>query len=122
MPYSVPFQWEHGDYPTAARMNLYKDGLDAIYATLGTYKVNYAVARRIAPVQGYFFVHHHRWLIYRGNGRIEDPLEIGEDVSLSPPDTTNWYSYDLRQVDWLFEGKIYQVQAVEGCFEDVEPI
>lgn len=122
MAYSVPEQWEHGEYPTAAKMNKYKDGLDAIYANLGDYVVNPAVARRIDPVQGYYFLHRHRWLVYRADpdaGRIEDPAGVGETVTLTATGS-NWASYDLGQVDWLIPGKLYQVQSVVACLEDYE--
>lgn len=122
MAYAVPEQWSHGEYPTAAKINKYKDGLDAIYAALGTYQFNPAVARRLGSVQGYYFLHRHRWLIYRadpGAGRIEDPAGVGETITLTATGG-NWGSYDLSQVKWLTPGKLYQVQAVVACLEDYE--
>lgn len=118
MAYAVPQRWAHGDYPTAARLNKYKDGLDAIYGALGDYPINPAVAVRIGNVQGYYFVHRHRWLLYLGGGRIEDPAGVSETVNLSTG--SGWQSYDLSQVDWLVPGKLYQVQAVQCCLEDIE--
>jgi hypothetical protein len=120
MAYAVPFQWAHGDYPTAARLNLYKDGLDAIYGGLGDYNTNRAVAVRIGNVQGYYFIHRLRWLLHLGGGRIEDPNGVGETVTLTAGEGGNWASYDLSQVDWMVPGKLYQVQAVACCLEDVE--
>lgn len=126
MAYSVPFIWQHGDYPTAARMNLYKDGLDAVHDALGDYIVNPAVASRIAPVQGYYFLHHSRWLLYSNPspsaGRIEDPAGVGATVTLAATAVGEWASYDLSQVDWLIPGKLYQVQAVIACLEDYEAL
>lgn len=122
MAYAVPFQWAHGDYPTAARLNLYKSGLDAIHDALGDYSLNPAVARRIDPVQGYYFLHRHRWLLYRGAGRIEDPAGVGETVNLSEADDMGWTTYDLDNVEWLIPGKLYQVQAVIACLEDYEAL
>lgn len=115
MAYSAPPQWVHLDYPTAAKLNLYKSGLDAIYAQTSSVQVNGAVCRRIGTVQGYYFVNIHRWLLYLGAGRIDDPAEMGEEVSLS--DAGGWNMYDLTQVDWIYPGKLYQVQAVTSCLE-----
>lgn len=124
MPYSPPESWAHGDYPTAARLNKYKDGMDAVHGALGDYALNAAVARRIAPVQGYYLLHRHRWLLYRADpdaGRIEDPAGVGETVTLTATGS-QWASYDLSQVEWLVPGKLYQVQAVVACLEDYEAL
>jgi hypothetical protein len=120
MAYAVPEQWTQGEYPTAAKINKYKDALDATYALLGDYGVNPAVSRRIGTVQGFYFVHRNRWLTYRDAGTLQDPGGVGEDVSL--PNTGNWVSYDLAQVEWLLPGKLYQVEGVLACWEDVDPI
>ena len=103
-------------------MNKYKDGLDAIHAALGDYVLNPTVARRIDPVQGYYFLHAKRWLLYRDAGRIEDPAGVGATVTLAAADDGGWTSYDLDQVDWLIPGKLYQVQAVIACLEDSEAL
>jgi hypothetical protein len=124
MAYAVPFVWSHGDYPTAARLNLYKSGLDAIHDALGDYAVNGAVARLITPVQGYYFLHRHRWLLYRAApdaGRIEDPSGVGESVTLSATGS-EWGNYDLSTIEWMIPGKLYQVQDVVGCMEDYEAL
>lgn len=124
MGYAVPQRWAHGDYPTAANLNKYKSGLDAIHDALGDASLNMAVARRIDPVQGYYFLHRHRWLIYRADpaaGRIEDPAGVGDTVTLTATGGS-WASYDLGQIDWLLPGKLYQVQAVVACLEDIEGI
>jgi hypothetical protein len=122
MAYSAPPQWSHLDYPTAAKMNLYKAGLDAILALRGSDVVNVAITRRIAPVQGYYLINRYRWLIYAcvGTGTMEDPAGVGEDVSLSAIPT--WAAVDLLTVDWIYPGKLYQVQGVVCCFEDYEDI
>jgi hypothetical protein len=120
MPYSAPPQWAHLDYPTAAKLNLYKDGLDAAYALTGSDKLQPAVCHRMATVQGYYLVNRWRWLLYLGAGRIDDPAGVGDEVSLS--DTGGWAAYDLLQVDWLHPGRLYQVQDVQCCFEDYESL
>lgn len=101
-------------------MNYYKTGHDEIYALLGTYQVNPAVARRTDNVQGYYFVHMHRWLIYYDAGTIEDPAGIGDTITLSVSGA--WTAYDLSQVDWLYPGKLYHVQGVLTCFEDYQDL
>lgn len=118
MPYSAPPQWSHLEYPTAAKMNLYKDGLDASYALTGADKIQIAVCARMGTVQGYYFVNRWRWLIYLGSARIDDPAGVSDEVSL--PDNGGWSAYDLMQVDWLYPGKLYQVQEATCCFEDYE--
>lgn len=117
MAYQTPPTWAYLEYPTAAKMNQYKAGMDAIYAQMGSSKLNPAVCKRMATVQGYYHVNLRRWLIYLGAGRIEDPAGVNEQVSLS--DNGGWSAYDLMQVDWIYPGKIYQVQAVTCCFEDI---
>lgn len=120
MSYTAPEQWNHGEYPTAAKLNKYKTGLDAIHDQVGDVLINPFVTRRMGTVQGYYLVHRNRWLTYLGTGTIEDPNGVGEDVSLSTAD--NWASYDLSQVEWILPGTLFQVQGVLACWEDVEPI
>src|SRR4030095_3850635 len=116
MPYSIPPTWAYLEYPTAAKMNQYKSGLDAIYAQVGTYTMNVCVCRRISTVEHYYFVHLQRWLLYLGGGRIIDPTDINEPVTLTTG--ASWSSYDLSQIDWFYPGKLYQVQDVDCCMED----
>jgi hypothetical protein len=118
MPYSAPPQWSHLDYPTAAKMNLYKAGLDAISAQQPAFKTNGAVCQRMNTVQGYYLINRWRWLLYLGSARIDDPAGVSDEVSL--PDNGGWSAYDLLQVDWLYPGKLYQVQEATCCFEDYE--
>lgn len=118
MSYQVPEIWQHGDYPTAAKLNKFKAGLDAVNVALGDYSINRAVAVRIGNVQGYYFLHHHRWLLYLGGGRIEDPTGVGETITLTAGG--GWASYDLSQIEWMVPGRLYQVEAVQCCFEDFQ--
>ena len=120
MAYAVPERWEHGEYPTAAKINKYKDGLDAIYALTGSYAINGAVRANTGNYDGYTLIHHQRWLLYRGGGAIES-FGAGEAVTLSG-DGSNWLSYDLLQVEWLAEGTLYHVEDVEACLEDYEAL
>lgn len=120
MAYELPPQWEHGDYPTAALINKYKTGLDDIESRVGEVKINPYVTFRMSGIQSFFIVHHHRWLLYRGTGWIEDPLHAEENVTLTGSGS-DWFSYDLVSVEWLREGKLYQIQNVDACFEDRTP-
>jgi hypothetical protein len=121
MAYAVPPTWQHGDYPTAVKIAKYKDGLDAIYATVGNVQLHPAVIRRMGEIESYWLVNHYRWLIYRGDGGIHDPSGSGDTVALSGSGST-WLNYDLSQVDWIFPGKLYHVEDVLGCFEDYESL
>jgi hypothetical protein len=123
MPYTPGRIWSQGDYPIAVDLNKYKSGLDAIYAITGSSAVNPAVANRLNGVQGYYFVNRLRWLLYidrtgAGAGRIEDPAGIEAAVNLSAKNV--WTAFDLQSVDWIYAGKIYQVQAVSACLEDIQ--
>lgn len=120
MAYQIPERWAHGDYPTAAKLNKYKDGLDAIHAALGDYRINPAVSLRIDPVDSYYFVRRHRYLLYLGAGEIRDPMGVGEAVSLSAGVGGSWAVRDLSSIDWMVPGKLYQVDDVQACIEDYE--
>jgi hypothetical protein len=121
MPYTPPEHWSHGDYPTAAKINKYKDGLDAIYALTGSYASNGAVRANTGSYDGYYLIHRLRWLIYRGAGQIMPAGGVGEVVTLTG-DGSTWLSYDLSQVEWLAEGTLYHVEDVEACLEDNEAL
>lgn len=116
MAYIAPPAWAHLDKPTAAKLNLYRDGLDAVRALTGDAPINVAVAQIMGTVAHYYFVNRWRWLLYLGAGHLLDPAGVADAVSLS--DTGGWASYDLLQVSWLYPGKLYQVQDVTCCFED----
>lgn len=118
MAYSAPPQWTHLDRPTAAKMNLYKDGCDAALALSGQAPYNIPVCKLMGTVSHYYLMNRWRWLIYLGAGRIVDPADVQEPVNLS--DTGGWSAYDLLQVDWVHPGRLYQVQDVQCCFEDYE--
>jgi hypothetical protein len=118
MPYSVPPSWAYLDYPTAAKMNQYKTGMDAISAQLAPYTMNICVCHRMDVVDHFYLVHQQRWLLYTGAGRIVDPSDVNDPVSLSDSGGA-WANYDLSQVSWIFPGRLYQVQDVICCFEDV---
>ena len=113
MPFMPPPTWTQGMYPTAALMNIYKADLDALSAQMGDNLIQTCVCRRIAPIQSYWIVHRYRWLLYWGDGWIEDPAGVGERVTLGVE--AAWTAYDLQSVEWLYPGKVYQVQNVDIC-------
>jgi hypothetical protein len=116
MAYVAPPQWAHLDRPTAAKLNIYRDGLDAIHGLTGDSAINIAVAKRMSTVAHYYLINRQRYLLYLGGGRIVDPADVEAAVSLST--SGGWSVYDLLQVSWLFTGRLYQVQDVDCCFED----
>ena len=120
MAYSAPPTWTQGMYPTAALMNIYKADLDAISAQVGSSRVQICVCKRITPIQSYYIVHAQRWLLYFGDGWIEDPAGVGERVTLGVE--AAWTAHDLSSVEWLYPGKLYQVQNVDVCWEDYEDL
>ncbi len=126
MAYSKPDQWSHGDIPDAAAMNKYSDSLNAINAKTGvignqaqlwSYEnfdaVNFANS-------DYYNVHQYRWLVYRGDGEIVDPSGAGDTVAVSG-DGASILTYDLDEVSWLTQGKIYQLKDFVFCLEDNTP-
>lgn len=119
MAYSAPHRFSHGEYPTAANINKYKDGLDDLYARLGSYYINPFITFRKNGIQSFWIVHNQRWLLWRGTGWIEDPSGIESNITLTG-DSAQWFAYDLSQVEWLIMGKLYQIQNVDVCFEDFE--
>lgn len=121
MAYAVPNEWSHGDYPTAAQINKYKTGLDEIYTLTDDLQIHPATITNLTTDKGYYFVHLHPWLIYRGDGEIVDPTGAGDAVVLTG-DGNNWLSYSLAGVEWMTSGKLYEVKDVTACFEDYEAL
>lgn len=117
MAYSVPERWAHGDYPTAAKLNKYKDALDAAHDLAGDVLLNYPVFGNANTDKGYYFVHTFRWLHYAGDGEIVDPTGAGETVTITGDGVTALV-YDLTTVTWLYEGKLYEVKDVTWAMED----
>lgn len=119
MAYTVPPQWAHGDYPTAANVNKFKTALDAVHDIVGDVQLNYPCITNLTVDKGYYFVHQYRWLHYRGDGEITDPAGAGDTVTISG-DGNNFLVYDLLQVDWIYPGKLYEVKDVTMAAEDSE--
>lgn len=123
MAYQVPRQWAHGDVPTGALMQRYSDSLNFLKTQVDSRsRMNQA-----GWVEGddskYMFVHVHRYLHYQiddGSGTIYDPDNAENSSSLSETDAAYegaWGRFDLSGLAWLYPGKMYRVDGVDGCFE-----
>lgn len=117
--YTPPARFSHGDYPTAANINTFKTGLDAIHDVAGDIAINPAVLHRGITVHSYVIVHKYRWLLHLGGGRIDDPFE-GEDSVTFDGESDEWRTFDLTQIEWMTLGRVYQVEALVACIEDYE--
>lgn len=117
---------EHTDSVTITTFNELKAGIDAIFTVLGTTAVNYPA------IGNYEFgpnspnnneslltiIHTNKYLLYEGDGTIIDPSGVGEDVTISGPDTTDEVGeYDMDSVEWLTYGMQYRVKGVLWCME-----
>ena len=124
MAYSTPKTWAHGDTVSAANMQKYSDGLNAIKAMFPTEKESWAHAfSTMAEAQSYFFTHKRRWLIYKSTGVVHHPADpvTYPDVSLSDSEEINVIDLD-ESVSWLVVGQMYQVIGCSVAFEDDEGI
>lgn len=118
MAYQVPPRWSHGDIPTGAHMQKYSDALNALKTKADGGLWN--MAGRAGQTGGgtaWTFVHVHRYLYYDSSGEIIDPDNAENSVALQDPDDGTWGRYDLSTVGWLYPGKMYNVDDVNGCFE-----
>ena len=122
MPYSIPPQWQHGQYPTAADLNKYKDGLDAMHAMWGDKDYEYPLIHRKdegdlavnGEMHSHWFINRYRYLIYNGAGSLHDPGNFFDTVSL---EDGAWVVYDLTTIEWIIPGKLYEVQGVGEAYE-----
>ena len=125
MAYEIPKVWTHGDIPTAADMNKYSDGENAMYAS-GAFKLHVPVTLSRfdltildtiwaipAVTLVYTMVHRLRWLIYKGSGL----MSFGSDsATLTDHGGTN--TLDLETIGWLEYGMIYSITGVTWVVED----
>ncbi len=123
MPYSVPPRWNHGDTNvSAARMNIYSDDLNALYALLEPFhRAAYPVPSTATAV----IAHRWRWLWYQTTtggytSSIKDPSGVSPDVTL-PSNEGSLAVFDLADVAWLTPGQFYNVTGVAFAIEDWEP-
>lgn len=135
MAYHVPPVFAHGDIPTAAQMNNYKNSLQEIYDILGGKYRSCAVAKRqfltkasdtlndgLTDDTNSYFTNRHlwRWLLYRGEGAIVD-MSNENEVSLADDTSANYNVFDLDSIDWLNYGGLYRINGVTWATEDFNP-
>ena len=119
MPYVAVDQWAHGDKPTAAKLNKWKSGLEAIYAKTGDRAFNLPCTKNVDDGVGddRYFIHTHRYLHFRGDaGQIIDPSGAGDPVGISETDNA-FTVYDLDGVSWLQYGMLYYVHDAQYAIE-----
>jgi hypothetical protein len=120
MAYSVPPTFAHGDYPSAANLNVLSANLTALSTILTS--INLA-APVINVTRGGVFINVYRWLHYQSlDGQsvaIVDPTGIGNSQTL-PESVTSVTTYDLSGVSWLIPGRQYILTGCKYGFEDWE--
>lgn len=119
MAYTAPPTFAHGDYPTAALLNVLSSNIVELATQLASYN---PVAPEL-PTEGGTFINVYRWLHYRSvDGQtptILDPTEIGSSQTL-PNSTSVVSTYDLSNVSWLIPGRQYTLTGCLYAFEDWE--
>lgn len=117
MAYAQPPQFAHGDYPTAANLNIIGDNLDDLHGTMGDKLFRaYPVIADLG--NDYYFFHIWRWLFYKGsNGEISDPNGVVTDTVTLPDVTSGYGVYDLRQITWLHLGRAYVIDNLDWSIE-----
>lgn len=118
MAYSTPPQWAHGDTVSHTDMQKYSDSLNAIYAILGDALTSFAIAHAVPAEDNdaQYHVHRNRWLWFLSDGELHDPDDPLNDVTLT--EDTEPTVLDLRTIDWLYPGKLYQVTGCTWSMED----
>ena len=124
MAYVAPPQWQHGDIPTAALMNRYRDSLNALKAVFDETPQDVA-----APVyEGadedeaeWQLVHINRYLIYGDEATVRDPTNEENTASLPKPAAGTKGVYDLDTVNWLTYGMTYTAKGCAWVIEAGEP-
>lgn len=91
-------KFEHGDYPTAAKLNALLDNLDSLNVRLWEGRLPARDTSRNV------FVNRCRFLWYNGSGSITDVSEPTNTISLSSDTVTR---FDLTSVSWMAKGKLY---------------
>lgn len=136
MAYSAPHIFAHGEYPTAANMNIYSDGLNAIYDALSSGKPRPPSAKfrqyetrdsdthndgmYLHPDFSFLTMPYlARWLFYSGEGKLHSFPDLANQVSL--PNSSEINIYDLTSIPWLIPGMIMKITDVKWAFADWEP-
>ncbi len=105
--------------PTAAQMNGLDAALDALDGgSISGVAITYPAQQWTGSGSAWMFRRKFRWLVYDGSGILSDPLNVGDDVSLSDAALAGVANVlDLTTVDWLALGRFYRVT---GCTWAVE--
>lgn len=111
-------EWQHGDYPTATKLNTISTALTEAHAALGDYGYNMAVAKASSAV--FHALHTHRYLKFSSNGELVDINGTFDPVTLSEGDSGTG-TLDLDTVGWLGYGMLYKVTGVSAVIEDWAP-
>jgi hypothetical protein len=118
--YTTPVNWSAGAPVPAANINRYKTGLDAAHELIGGVRVLQPVRQNNTEDRGYFLWHQYRWLVYIGDGTINGPNGVAEDIALTG-DGGNMVVYDLANVEWLSAGQLYEIEGCTVAMEDDLP-
>lgn len=123
MAYQVPPIWEHGDVPTAAQMNTYSNGQNAIKALLDVSDKNVT-----SPVFGgdeddakWVLTHINRYLLYDDECDVYEYADNSNRTSLEEPPEGEIGIFDLDTIGWLTYGMRYVVEGSAWVIEDYEP-
>lgn len=106
MAYTPPPQWQHGDIPSAAQLNVYGNDLIEIATMLGLVRRDYCAREWSAATKFVVFVHQYRMLRYKGAGDITS-MDESEKVAIDSKGAVALY--DLDSVDWLAYGMLFRV-------------
>lgn len=110
--------WAHGDYPTAAKLNAYRDDLNTAHGAIGDAGLSLACEHKSSAE--FYLTHNYRYLYWDSTGQIQS-TDGTKTVGLSDPDTPGAAGQiDLDSIDWLLYGMMYVVTGVTWCMEDWE--
>lgn len=120
MAYQVPPRFAHGQYPTAADLNVLGDDVKSLYGRLAS--LNLATPR--ADGATLWVVNVYRWLWYETEPsettKISDPSGVNNEQSL-PDSEGAMTAYDLANLDWVIPGSSYVVTGARYVAEDKDP-
>jgi hypothetical protein len=109
---------------SAASVQKYSDGLDAIKPLFPTQQINWAQPQSLMDdAQENWIVHKARWLIYKSTGEVTHPTDPTTYPNVSLSDTGGVCAFDLDAgVDWLVVGQLYRVIGCSIAYEDEQGI
>jgi hypothetical protein len=117
MAYQVPKLWAHGDIPTGAEMQKYVDAINAINSTFGVRTFTNAAFFTEGDNVTWSFIHRQPFLWYKDGATLYDPFNPEKYTESLSKEDGSWQRYDLRNVKWLYIGKLYCVYDADGCME-----